>query len=214
MYKNLNPEKALIFRITHRDNLPWIFENGLHCRNADLHDGNFVTIGNHELIDKRQHRLVDIEPGGTLSDYIPFYFTPFSPMMYNIKTGWGGIRQRSNSEIVILVSSLHSLLENRIRFVFTDRHAYLAAAQFSSDLQDLDRIDWTILQNRDFSGDSNDLGKRERYQAEALVFQHMPIRSLLGIVCHNETIAEQSRELCDSAGVDMKVIAKPRWYFS
>lgn len=29
-YKNLNPEKALIWRIVHRDNLPWILEHGLH----------------------------------------------------------------------------------------------------------------------------------------------------------------------------------------
>jgi len=29
---SLTPEKALIFRITHRDNLPWILEHGLHCR--------------------------------------------------------------------------------------------------------------------------------------------------------------------------------------
>jgi len=26
MSTNLNPEKALIFRIVHRDNLPWILE--------------------------------------------------------------------------------------------------------------------------------------------------------------------------------------------
>lgn len=32
MSNNLNPEKALIFRIVHRDNLPWILDHGLHCR--------------------------------------------------------------------------------------------------------------------------------------------------------------------------------------
>ena len=29
-YPNLNPEKALIWRIVHRDNLPWILDKGVH----------------------------------------------------------------------------------------------------------------------------------------------------------------------------------------
>ena len=32
--KTLTPEKALIFRITHVDNVPWVLNNGLQCRNA------------------------------------------------------------------------------------------------------------------------------------------------------------------------------------
>ena len=31
---SLNPDKALIFRIMHVANLPWILDHGLHCRNA------------------------------------------------------------------------------------------------------------------------------------------------------------------------------------
>ena len=96
-YPNLNPEKALIWRIVHRDNIPWLMENGVHCRNSDNQDPNYVNIGNTELIDKRAHRVVPIDPGGTLSDYVPFYFTPFSPMMFNIKTGYGGIISASAS---------------------------------------------------------------------------------------------------------------------
>jgi hypothetical protein len=46
----LNPEKALIFRITHRNNLPWILANGLHCRNSNRLDSEFVSICNADLI--------------------------------------------------------------------------------------------------------------------------------------------------------------------
>jgi hypothetical protein len=34
MLKALTPEKALIFRIVHRDNLPWILGDGLHCQSS------------------------------------------------------------------------------------------------------------------------------------------------------------------------------------
>ncbi|MGO4612234.1 DarT ssDNA thymidine ADP-ribosyltransferase family protein, partial [Variovorax sp. 2RAF20] len=68
----------MIWRIVHRDNIPWILTNGLHCVNSKIRDPNYVNIGNVDLIDKRRHRIVPVEPGGTLTDYIPFYFTPFS----------------------------------------------------------------------------------------------------------------------------------------
>ena len=66
MSKNLNPDKALIFRVTHRGNVSWILDNGLVSRNSGVADPNFVAIGNPELIDKRRSRDVPIPPGGTL----------------------------------------------------------------------------------------------------------------------------------------------------
>src|SRR5258708_7449595 len=119
--RTLTRDNALIFRIVHRDNVPWILDHGLHCKNSNARDLNYVDIGNLDLISRRAAHPVALDPGGTLSDYVPFYFTPFSPMMYNIKTGWGDIRKRENEEIVILASSLHVLGKTAVRFLFTDR---------------------------------------------------------------------------------------------
>ena len=73
----------------------------MFARNALQQDPSYVSIGSQELIGKRLNRVVPIAPGGTFSDYVPFYFTPFSMMMLNIKTGWKGIIQRPNEDIVI-----------------------------------------------------------------------------------------------------------------
>ena len=124
LYTSLNPEKALIWRIVHRDNLPWILDNGLYCGHSSVKAPSWVSIGNPELIDKRAHHPVRLPPGGLLNDYVPFYFTPFSPMLRNIHTGWGGIQKRPNEEIVILVSSLHHIARLGLPFLFTDSHAY------------------------------------------------------------------------------------------
>ena len=126
----LNPQKALIFRATHRDNLPWILEHGLHAQNGDLSDPNFQNIGNRELIARRTTRSVPIAPEGTLSDYIPFYFTPWSMMLYNIYTGHN-VTRVPNEEIVFLISSLRRIAELSIPFVFTDQHAFLRTTSFS-----------------------------------------------------------------------------------
>jgi len=89
MSSNLNPDKALIFRIAHVANLPSILDNGLHARNGKVFDPHYRSIGNPDLIDKRSRRAVPVPPRGTLSDYVPFYFTPFSIMLFNINTGHG-----------------------------------------------------------------------------------------------------------------------------
>ncbi|OHC69486.1 MAG: hypothetical protein A3H93_07195 [Rhodocyclales bacterium RIFCSPLOWO2_02_FULL_63_24] len=212
-YTNLNPEKALIWRIVHRDNVPWILDNGVHCRNSTVYDPNYVEIGNPDLIDKRAHRDVRVGPGGTLSDYVPFYFTPFSPMMYNIKTGYGGIRKRSNEEIVILVSSLHRVHKMGLPCVFTDRHAYPPLARYFDDLDQLEAIDWALIQRRDFQRNPDDPEKVERYQAEALVYKQLPIKGLMGIVCYNAQIKSKIDDDVTKRGLQLDVRAMPGWYF-
>lgn len=211
---DLNAAKALIFRILHRDNVPWMLDHGLHCRNSQTVDPNYVSIGNPELIARRHLKLVQVPPGGTLSDYVPFYFTPSSPMLYNIKTGWAGIVKRANDEIAIVVSSLHTLKAKGVPFLFTDRHAYLNAALYSSDLGDLNRIDWPLLQRRDFKRDGNDLDKGERYQAEALVHRHLPMDAVLGIGCYSDSAASFIQQHIKKRDVKLRVVIRPQWYFS
>lgn len=210
---SLTPEKAFIFRITHIANVPWILDYGVHCRNAPERDPNYVEIGNPELIGKRAQRDVPIPPAGTLSDYIPFYFTPHSPMLLNIKTGHSGIPKRPMGEIVILVSSLRTLANQQIPFVFTDRHAYLQTAEFYNDLARLDCIAWELLQNRDFKRNPNDPGRFERYQAEALVHRHLPVAALSGIVCHGEAQQTRLQSEIENRRQSLNVVVRPNWYF-
>lgn len=212
-YPSLNPEKALIWRIVHCDNLLWILDNGLHCGNSTVRSPAWVNIGNAELIDKRATHPVPLAPGGCLNDYVPFYFTPFSPMLRNIHTGWGGIRKRPNEEIVILVSSMYKLRDLGQQFLFTDSHAYYQWANYYSDLADLNKIDWPLLQSRDFKRDPDDPAKFERYQAEALVFRHVPIQGTLGIVCYTESLKHEIDRQIKARGLALSVYARTGWYF-
>lgn len=213
IYRNLNSEKALIWRIIHRDNLPWVLANGLHCGNCKIHSKDWIHIGNAELISKRATHLVPLDPGGTLNDYVPFYFTPFSVMLKNIHSGWG-VQRRANEEIIILVSNLHNIKATGLPFLFTDSHAYSSLAIFYNKLEDLEKVDWNLLQRRDFRRDSNDPRKLDRYQAEALVHKHCPVSALSGLICYNETIAIALTQQVQARGLSLKVHARPDWYFS
>ncbi|WP_040475260.1 type II toxin-antitoxin system toxin DNA ADP-ribosyl transferase DarT [Vreelandella jeotgali] len=211
--RSLNPRKALIFRITHRDNLPWLLANGLHCRSAVEQDPGFVTIGNRDLIGRRATREVPTPPGGTLSDYAPFYFTPASPMLLNIVTG-RGVPIQHKEDILVLVCSLPRLQDMGVAFVFTDRHAYLPLARFSNQLEDLPAfIPWSLLQAQDFSRDPEDPEKAERYQAEALVHHYLPASALLGIGTYTDDINAAVTAQVAAHGLHLKVVTRPNWFF-
>jgi len=210
----LTPERALIFRVTHVANLPWILENGLVCQSSPVKNPNFRSIGNNDVISKRQNCVVPIPPGGRLADYVPFYFTPLSVMMLNIVTGYRGIEKLSAGELIILATSLQAVEGAGRRFVFTDSHALLGTARFSSALADLPAmIDWKSLRMRDFSHDPEDPGKKERYQAEALVHGSLPANALTGLACSSASRLEQIEAQTRSAGLELKLIARPEWFF-
>lgn len=210
---NLNPEKALVFRITHVDNVPWVLESGLHSRNSKTFDPGYRSIGNPDLIDKRQHREVPVPPGGVLADYVPFYFTPFSIMLYNIKTGYGGIQRLPNHDIVILVSSLRKVAEMNIPFVFTNGHAYPETADYFNALDDLNHIDWRLLRSRDFRNDPEDPGKKERYQAEALIHLHLPVEGLIGMMCAEKTVRDDLQSQAEKHKLGLQIHCNANWYF-
>jgi hypothetical protein len=213
MSSALNPAKALIFRIIHKDNLPWILDNGLYARNSGRFDPNHRNIGNVELIDKRSRRVVTDGTGGTLSDYVPFYFTPFSIMMYNITTGYGGIPRVPNEDILILVSSLNDIARLNIPFLFTDRHAYTAMARYFTDLNQLDQVDWALLGSRNFKHDPDDPGKKERYQAEALIWRYVPLEALLGVCSYTNAVQQQVQFEIAQRGLNLRSIIERTWYF-
>lgn len=210
---SINAEKALIFRNIHCRNLQWVANNGLHCGNSTMRSPSWKSIGNAELIQKRATYPINHARGGYINDYVPFYFTPRSPMLLNIKTGYRGVEQHTNEDILVLVTSLHELVRRQIPFLFTESHANGAVARFYDQLTDLHRIDWAVLQNSDFKSDANDPRKMDRYQAETLVDKHCPFEAIRGIGCYNEKSAEYVRGILGTVGHIPKVLKTPGWYF-
>jgi len=134
-------------------------------------------------------------------------------MFYNILTGYRGIAQFPAEEIIVLVSSLHKVSELGIPFVFTDRHAYTAMAEFSSEITELGKVDWNILRSQDFKGDPEDLGKKERYHAEALIWKHLPVEALLGICNFNDEMLQHVQGQLDQRSLTVKAMIRRDWYF-
>ena len=210
----LTPEKGFIFRITHIKNIPWILEHGLHCQSSSVQDPNYTQIGRPEIIQSRDERK--FEHGGKvclLKDYVPFYFTPRSPMLLNIKTGWDGLILRPMEEVVFIVSSFQKLKDNNVEFLFSDRNACLKNATFSSDPKDLQQfVPWADLQNSNFMRDPNRPENVERYMAEALVHKHLPVGGIEAIVCQSEKAVKTVDVLVKKHNLVIRISAQAHWY--
>jgi len=74
-------------------------------------------------------------------------------------------------------------------------------------------VDWPLLQQRNFQRDPNDPEKVERYQAEALIHQHVPIQALLGVICYNKRIQSELQKHSEQLGGQLKIYSRPNWYF-
>lgn len=205
--------QRLIYRIFHRDNIRWLVRKGIPCRNHPEQDPGFINIGNRDLISKRSTRQIPVAPGGTLSDYVPFYFCTHSVMLFNLHTGRvEGVDVRQ-SEIVYAVSSIERLQSLRLPFLFTDRHAYVEGAVFSGNPRDLETLDWPLIKSRDFKRDPEDPTKLERRAAECLVHRHVPLEALLGLACLDEETRARIQAVLQEVGSSLPVRSKPDWYF-
>ena len=113
---------------------------------------------------------------------------------------------------MILVYYLNRILKLNLPFVFTDMHAYYEWANFYISLDDLDKIDWKMLQLRDFKRDPNDPMKFERYQAEVLVHNYCPVDALLGMVCYTDDVKAQLEAYVQQRSLSLTIATRPDWF--
>lgn len=202
-----------IYRITHYKNLPFILKHGLHCQNARIQDHDFVQIGFPTLINQRNDRTVPVEPFGTLADYVPFYFTVRSPMLFVIAKGNDPeVIKTPQEEIVYLVSTIEKLEEIGIQYIFTDRHAKLDYATFYNNHTDIKELDWDIIKS-DTWGRQSGIQRKEIKQAECLIYKRLTLAGIIGIACKSQIMYDEVNRMMKRAGMMIPLKIKPEWYF-
>lgn len=189
----VNKNKNFCYRITHIHNLPLILKKGLVCKKyAKATDEQYINIGNNEIIDVRSMTPVKINGYGNLGDYVPFYFTPRSMMLYNIVTGFREpvVPKRSREDILV-VRCLIDELSKLDKWFFTDGQANdKDTARHFNNLKHLDKIDWECIQRSDFTKSDGDYDRPRRYQAEFLVHKKVPLEAIESLNVYNQAAAD------------------------
>lgn len=208
------PRPTYLFRIVHIDNLPSIFNvNEITCPSHDNANPEYIGIGDDSLIAHRKTTPVTLEPGGTFSDYVAFYFTTRSPMLYNIKNGYQGVTQRSQDEIVYLVTSFEKIVECNIPYIIYDGHAYHHLSQPFNTVEGLEHVDWTTISSGKWFDTEEDPDRKRRKQAELLVYRALPFEAILVIATYSEAARQKVHEMPRDYNKEPGVVVKKEWYY-
>lgn len=211
----MTPQRGLLFHITHLSNLTSIVRDGLWCDNEVAASVSAPReIGNLAIKEQRRRRPVPLPPSGSVADYVPFYFAARSPMLYSIYAGAVPSYQGGQKKIVYLVSSIDTIIEHGLRFVFTDRNAALGHARYGDDPANLaDHIDWELMEARMWRNTSSEPDRMERRMAELLVHGHVPWAAITSVVTKTEKRSRQASAALTTVGATTPVSVQSDWYF-
>ncbi len=207
------PKNTWLYRITHRENLPHILHYGICNKNHPDANPDFISIGNHGIITTRKDREVKIEGYGNVGEYVPFYFSPKSIMLYNILTGYGVDRIKPE-EIIFLITDIEGVINSKQLFFFSDGQANTRISRHYNDLKDLDKVDWNVVTSGDFKKSIADNDRTRRYQAEFLIHERVPINCTKAIVVYNESCATFVKKKLATTNLVIPVHIKRTFYFN
>ncbi|MEE9346367.1 MAG: DUF4433 domain-containing protein [Methylococcales bacterium] len=222
------PRLVRLFHITAIDNLAAIFKQGtLLCKqHTDQQGIAYQNIAHAGAQSARAHRPVIDPPGGSIHDYVPFYFAPRSPMLsaiHNSKVKNCSYRQEDIVHFELFAK--HAKAEGMKAFVFYDRNATKCYSKSYTDPAVLkDVVDWGILTEEPtldgfckYFHDRHDnpeyIDRMEKRQAEFLIKDQVPVAwfSRIGVI--NETKAQKVRCLMERFEVNLRVDVMTDWYF-
>ncbi|MGB3263607.1 MAG: DUF4433 domain-containing protein [Microcoleus sp.] len=204
-----------IYHITHLDNLESIFSaDGLLTYNAmRAARTQYTNIAYENIQDRRARIRVPCGAGGVLHDYVPFYFAPRSPMLYTINRGNVPNYTQGQATVIHLVSDVEDIDARGLDFVFTDGHAIMTFTDFFDNLDDLEQIDWDVMESRYWNDTNEDNDRKRRRQAEFLVRNFLPWDLITEIGVIDSTIKSQTENILQNFTHKPSVIVRQNWYY-
>ena len=198
-------QHLFICRMTHIDNVSFIVQNGLWSKLSPVQDPNFVSIGNPDIIDKRTNKTVVVNPpGGVLGEYVPFYFSGHSPMLFNIATGYG-VKKVPQKDIVFLVCDALEIVNAGIPYCFTDGNATKAISKFYNTLYGLRELDWPCIHATIWKNTEDDYDRVRKKMSEFLVKGHVPAGMIREIIVKNPEVEQRVTAMLGHSLSDCKI---------
>ena len=211
----LPPAPTPIFRIMHLRNLPGVVASGrLFCENQRQSSGqDWKSIAHQNIQGRRHGKQVTCGPGGTVCDYVPWYYAPRSPMLFAHHKGNVPGNTEGQVPLIYFRSSIQRVVEEGLPFVFTDGHAIMEKSKFFDDLSSLGRIDWPLMNARYWKDTDEDPDRCRRRQAEFLVYGSFPFSLVQEIVVFNSEILAEAQKCLQGIAFPPIIRMNKNWYF-
>jgi hypothetical protein len=211
------PVPTRVFHMTRVERLASVLEHGLLSDNACRARGIVgIEIGYRHIKERRAARAVPCGAGGTLADYVPWYFAPRSPMLFAITHGMVSEEASDTEQIIYLVSSTQALRGAGLSVVVSNRHAELGYAELTDRDEPLEGdefVDWPLMEARYWNNNADHPDRKERRQAECLAHPSVPWSVVAEIVVKTERAKREAEAILGRLGVATPIVVRPDWYF-
>lgn len=213
----VNINTLWVFRIIPLKNLENNLRYGLHSKKSDKKHADFISIGSEDVIKRRDTAIVKCFDDTVVNDYVPFYFSVRTPMLYNIITGHG-VPKVPQEEIVYLCCKVSELATDDFQWCYTNGNAATAITRFYKKLQNIEeKVDWRSIRTTDFRDENAD-GDEDRVRkkhAEFLVKDHVPVEYIKRIVVLNDEKKKQVEKIVTKLKLEIEVHINPdnKFYF-
>lgn len=221
------PQPTRLFHISAIANLAAICATGgLLSKNGGAAAGiNYQNIAYSGAQGARAGRAVPNPPGGSIHDYVPFYFAPRSPMLFTINRGNVPGCPWRQADIVHFETTVQQIAALGRPFVFYDRNATLQYSAPHTSLADLDTaVAWDLILEaptldgfckyfHDVVSNPRYVDRRERRQAEFLVRTSVPLTHVTRLGVIDAARKAEAERILNGAGIALPVAVIPEWYF-
>ncbi len=210
------PVPTRVLHMTRIERIPSIIAHGLlsdtACRHAQI---GGIAIGYDHIKQRRAQRAVPCGAGGTLADYVPFYFAPRSPMLFAVTRGNVSAEAARTDQIVYLVTTTQNLRTAGLTVVVSNRHAELGFADFTEqdELLNTGFVDWTVMRATIWTNTPADPDRKERRQAECLVHPWVPWMLFEQVATKTDEAKGRVEHLLGRLGQSTPVAVRRGWYF-
>lgn len=208
-------EPIPIYRLMHVDNLSVCLKRGgLHAPHSVPENGlSYRTIHNIEIQQVRRARYIKCGPGGTVHDYVSFYFGPRPPMLLQLHTDRIPGYDQGQEPLIYVVSTVQCVIEAGLDFVFSDGHGIATYTQWFDNLEYLDKVDWDAVYANYWADTTEDMDRQRRKQAEFLIYESCPWSIVRYIGVLSDKIKNKVEDILSQHIITTPVKIKRQWYY-
>ena len=209
------PNPTPIYRLMHLANLPvCLARGGVHAPNHVPNDGfPYRPIHNVEIQQVRRQRIIPCGPGGSVHDYVPFYFGPRSPMLLQLHTNRVAGYREGQAPLIYVVSTVQAIVSAHLGFVFSDGHGIASFTKWFDNVSELVEVDWDMVYADYWADNVDDMDRQRRKQAEFLVHRFCPWSVVTGIGVLNTAIRYRVDSILADHGATTPTHIHRNWYY-
>ena len=204
-----------IYHFTHRENLSSILATGALVCDRSCQDDNLTrtSIGYSNLKLRRLRTRVEVDPGGTLGDYVPFYFGTKSPMLLTYRDGNVTGKPEDQDNIIYFATTVENIVERQLTYVFTDGHPVQEPKAFFNDVTEIGHVDLGLMTKPMWNDTDSDPDRMRRRQAEFLVHQKLDWSDIRAIGVRTVAARNWVQQTMGQLTYKPRCYIRPTWYY-